>query len=270
MNEQEIVEKSPMMQQINTAICKKKALFQASFWRYALRSIYACLFLTLGTAIAFAVAIKVEAIVPESGKIFFAFMFSWSLVMIIFLNGELGTSNMLYMTVGVWQKRMTLAEGVKILGTCLLFNLIGGVFFALLISQISAFQGLSTNNFFFESIQLKLTKTSGQIFFESIFANIVVNIAVLICLRMRDEAAKVITVIFIIYIFAFLGCEHVIANFPAFSLAYFTYHGQIPAFTPYNVIHNLILTLLGNYVGGGLIMGLGYAWLNNLDTDYLD
>ena len=58
------------------------------------------------------------------------------------------------------------------------------------------------------------------------------------------------------------GFEHVIANFPAFSLAYFASNGAIEAFTAGNVVHNLFWAFIGNFIGGGLIMGLGYAWLD--------
>ena len=43
-----------------------------------------------------------EDIAHGLGKILYAFMFSWGLVMILYMNAELGTSNMLYMTVGVF------------------------------------------------------------------------------------------------------------------------------------------------------------------------
>ncbi|MBM9834805.1 formate/nitrite transporter family protein, partial [Enterococcus faecalis] len=76
--------------------------------RYAVRAMMACLFLTLGTAIAFAIAMKGESMVHGLGKILYAFMFSWSLVMILYMNAELGTSNMLYMTVGVYRKRLSI------------------------------------------------------------------------------------------------------------------------------------------------------------------
>ena len=79
-----------------------------------------------------------------------------------------------------------------------------------------------------------------------------------------------ITVVFIIFIFAFLGYEHVIANFPAFTLAYFASQGQMDGMTVSNVLHNLFFALAGNYIGGGLVMGLGYAWLNQSKSSYVD
>jgi formate/nitrite transporter len=261
---------SPLFEQIDKSISKKMSLFQNSFLRYAFRAMLACMFLTLGTAVAFVIAMKGEDIAHGLGKMLYAFMFSWSLVMILYMNAELGTSNMLYMTVGVYRKKINFSFAAKILFTCILFNLVGGVLFAYLVSLTVPFQNLASDSFFFTSIAGKLDKTTTQIIVEGIFANIVVNTAVLVSMRMKDDAGKVAAIIFIIFIFAFLGYEHVIANFPAFSLAYFASHGTIAAMTAGSVAHNLICALIGNFIGGGLVMGLGYAWLNNADTTYLD
>ncbi len=87
---------------------------------------------------------------------------------------------------------------------------------------------------------------------------------------MKDDAGKVIAMIFIIFIFAFLGFEHVIANFSSFSLAFFASGGTLAAMTAGNVTVNLVLALLGNFVGGGLVIGLGYAWLNRTKSIYKD
>ncbi|MGC3415421.1 formate/nitrite transporter family protein, partial [Enterococcus faecalis] len=52
------------------------------------------------------------------GKLLYAFMFSWSLVMIFYMNAELVTSNLLYMTVGVYRKKVKFSLAAKILFTC--------------------------------------------------------------------------------------------------------------------------------------------------------
>ncbi|MDH6363780.1 formate/nitrite transporter [Enterococcus sp. PF1-24] len=261
---------SPLFEKIDSSIEKKKNLIETSYLRYALRSVLACLFLGLGTAVAFAIAMKGEHIAHGLGKILYAFMFSWSLVMILYMNAELGTSNMLYTTVGVYRKKLTLPTAAKILLTCIFFNLIGGVLVGYLISLTTPFQGLEVDNFFFTSITAKLEKTTVQILVEAIFANIVVNTAVLVSMRMKDDAGKVLAIIFIIFIFAFLGYEHVIANFPAFSLAYFASGGTLAGMSSASVLHNLVFALIGNYIGGGIVMGLGYAWLNNSESKYVD
>ena len=236
---------SPLFEKIDASIEKKANLFENSFSRYAVRAVLACLFLTLGTAVAFAIAMKGEDIAHGLGKILYAFMFSWGLVMILYMNAELGTSNMLYMTVGVFRQRLALSKAAKILFARIFFNML-------------------------ESIAVKLAKPSATILVEGMFANIVVNTAVLISMRMKEDVGKVITVVFIIFIFAFLGYEHVIANFPAFTLTYFASHGQMDGMTVSNVLHNLFFALAGNYIGGGLVMGLGYAWLNQSKSSYVD
>ncbi|MGI6155452.1 MAG: formate/nitrite transporter family protein [Enterococcus lemanii] len=261
---------SPLFEKIDASIGKKVDLIEMSYSRYALRALLACLYLTLGTAVAFSIAIKGEAIAHGVGKMLYAFMFSWSLVMILYMNAELGTSNMLYMTVGYYRRRLSLQMAAKILFTCILFNMLGGLFFGYLISFTGPFQDLPANSYLFESITAKLTKPTMQIIIEGIFANVVVNVAVLVSMRMKDDAGKVAAIIFIIFIFAFLGFEHVIANFSSFSLAYFASHGTLEAMTAGNITHNLIFALIGNYIGGGLIMGVGYAWLNNSKSNYVD
>lgn len=254
---------SELMSKIQAAIAKKINLFHSSFGRYAVRAIFATAFLTLGTAIAFGVAMKGEEIAHGLGKMLYAFMFSWSLVMIIYLNAELATSNMMYMTVGVYKKKVSVPLALKVLFTCLLFNLIGGVVFGYAMSLTSPFQHLAENSFVYSVVTSKLEKGALQIFIEGIFANMVVNIAVLATMRMKDDIGKIFSLLFIIYIFAFLGFEHVVANFVSMPVAFFASKGTLAAFTAGNVVKNITLAFLGNYVGGGLVMGLTYAWLND-------
>ena len=133
------------------------------------------------------------------------------------------------------------------------------------------FQGLPADNFLLTSITAKLDKPTLQIVVEAMFANIVVNTAVLVSMRMKDDAGKVAAIIFIIFIFAFLGYEHVIANFPAFTLAFWASGGHLAGMTVGSVIHNLVFAFIGElYRWRLLIMGLGYAWLNQSKSTYVD
>lgn len=269
-SEGHVKNQSALMSQLEYSISKKIDLLSSSLPRYAVRSMLAGLFLALGTAIGFYIAIRMHGALPGLEKATYAFMFSWGLVMIIFLNAELGTSNMLYTTIGVYKKKMSFAFALKLLLICIFFNLIGGVLSGYLLSLTTPFSHLEPDNFMFTGVAAKLTKSTSQILVEGMFANILVNIAVLASLRIKDDTAKVLVIVFVIFIFSFLGYEHVIANFPAFSLTYFSAHGTLAEMTAGNVLHNLFFTLIGNFIGGGLVMGLGYAWLNNTESKYVD
>ena len=87
-------------EKVAKACQKKEALFDESKARYALRSMFAGAFLTMSTAAAQVIA----GLNPALSRFFFAFIFTWGLVYILFLNSELATSNMMYLTAGVYQK----------------------------------------------------------------------------------------------------------------------------------------------------------------------
>ncbi len=249
---------------------KKAQLFEYSTPKYMVRSIFAGAFLTIGTAIAVMVGEKANHIHPDLGKFLYAFLFSLSLVMIIYMNAELGTSNMMYLTTAVHRKVLKPFNALKILITCILCNLIGGIIFSYMISLTNIFQSLPADHFLFAAVSDKLAKPNRQIFSEGIFANMIVNTAIIISIRMKDDAGKLFAVIFIIFIFAFLGFEHVIANFSSFSLAFFATGGHVPGMTVIAVLKNLLFATLGNFVGGGLLLGLNYSWLNNGKSKYTD
>lgn len=255
---------------ITHSIHKKAELYEKCRTRYYVRSILACLFLTLGVVIAYYIGDKANHIAAGSGKFFYSFMFSWGLIMIIYMNAELGTSNMMYMTFAAHRKILAPLQALKILLACILFNAVGAVITSYLISLTAPFAHLASDHYLFVNATEKLMETPTQQFAEGIFANIVVNTAVFCSIRMKDDAGKVIAMLFIVMIFAFLGYEHVIANFSTFSLAYFANGGAIEGMTIGSVLSNFLWSGLGNYVGGGIFIGLLYSWLNNQTELYFD
>ncbi|CQR25978.1 formate/nitrate transporter [Streptococcus varani] len=261
---------SALIESLAHSIEKKENLSRNSYKKYAVRAMLATMFLTLGTGIAFYISMYVDAIVPHAGKLFYAFMFSWSLVMIVYMNAELGTSNMMYMTSAVYNNKLRFLTAAKILAICIFFNFVGAVFFSWFMAQTNAFNHLPADNYLFEAVSAKLAKTPWTQFVEGIFANIVVNTAVFCTLRMKDDAGKVFSMVFIIFIFAFLGFEHVIANFVSFSLAFFVNGGPVEGMNFLSVLSNFLFSGLGNYVGGGLVIGLLYSWLNRNSDMYVD
>ncbi|MGZ7224878.1 formate/nitrite transporter family protein, partial [Streptococcus pyogenes] len=77
------------------------------------------------------------------------FMFSWSLVMIVYMNAELGTSNMMYMTSAVYNNKLRFLTAAKILAICIFFNFVGAVFFSWFMAQTNAFNHLPADNYLF-------------------------------------------------------------------------------------------------------------------------
>ncbi|MGT2742464.1 formate/nitrite transporter family protein [Streptococcus plurextorum] len=265
-------EHDTLIYNIDKSIKKKADLIESNYFAYAIRSVMASVYLAIGLAISAYTADKLNHIVNGLGKFSYGLMFGWCLVMILYMNAELGTSNMMYMTSAIHRKVIPTKTALKILATCIFFNFVGAVIVTYFLSFTTPYQvgHLNEHSYLIEATVAKLAKTPWTQFVEGIFANIVVNIAVFISMRMKDDAGRVISLIFIIFIFAFLGFEHVIANFSTFSLAFFSNGGAVEGMTVMSVLSNFLFSGLGNYVGGGLLIGLLYSWLSDKSKLYVD
>jgi nitrite transporter NirC len=74
--------------------------------------------------------------------------------------------------------------------------------------------------------------------------------------RTRSDAAKAIVIWWCLMAFIAVGLEHSIANMTVFGVA--IYHH---AAGYHDLLRNLMWTVPGNIVGGGLVIGLGYAYI---------
>lgn len=259
------------LNKIDYACQKKEDLFDKSKARYAIRSMYAGAFLTLSTAAGVIGADLLNTMVPGAGRFLFPFVFSWGLVYILFLNAELTTSNMMYLTAGVFLGKIKWQKALIILLYCTFFNLLGALLTAFLFNQTSAFKEISPHGFLAGIAEHKLARPSSLVLFEGIIANVFVNIAIISYLIMKDSTAKILMTVSAISMFVFLTNEHIAANFASFSLVFFNeIASKVEYFDLLNIFRHFSVTFLANWIGGGLLMGLAYAWLNKNQEKYLD
>ena len=256
-------------EKVAKACQKKEALFEESKARYALRSMFAGAFLTMSTAAGAAAAQVIAGLNPALSRFFFAFIFTWGLVYIVFLNSELATSNMMYLIAGVYQKNIRLAKAVTILLYCGFFNLIGAMIIGAAFAYSAAFNTMDAQHFIVGLVQLKALRGNEQILLEGVLANIFVNVATLAFLLIKDETAKMWIIISAIFMFVFLGEEHVVANFASFSIVKFTpVSSTLDFMNWFNLIRHWIVVFVGNTIGGGVIVGLAYSFLNKTKSIY--
>ena len=159
---------------LEKACHKKEALFDESKMRYALRSMFAGAFLTMSTAAGAHAAQIIAGLNPALSRFTFAFIFTWGLVYVVFLNGELATSNMMFLTAGAYQKHIKWSKAIAILFYCTLFNLVGAMFIGALFANSSAFNGINANEFIAKVAELKLSRSNELILLEGILANVFV------------------------------------------------------------------------------------------------
>jgi len=129
--------------------------------------------------------------------------------------------------------------------------------------------------------QHKLHHSWSQAFALGILCNLLVCLGIWMTFTTKDILAKSMLLILPVAMFISSGFEHSIANMFMVPLAiainaisepeFFITHGLLAAdfadLTWSNfILHNLIPVTLGNIVGGGVFVGLGY-WLTEKDTN---
>ena len=75
---------------------------------------------------------------------------------------------------------------------------------------------------------------------------------------LKDDVAKILTMVVAVFLFAYLGLQHSVANtvlFTVYGLEYGIDVGLAAA--------NIGIALVGNMIGGGILIGYYYAYAND-------
>ena len=205
-----------------------------------------------------------EGLLPI-GQILGAILFGFALVFIYFSKSELLTSNMMITTVGHYYKAITKRGTARVLSLCYLGNFLGGLFVAVLLA-VSSILNPGTMALMEHSVDVKLGYvTDGatgwmDLFVRAILCNFFINLAMLMVYNgyIKEDLMKALAMIASVFVFAYLGFEHSVANTVLFSIV-----GLQEGIAVVPAVGNIIICLAGNWVGGGLLIGLYYAYLND-------
>jgi len=223
-------------------------LLQDDPLRYMLRAIGAGMRLTLVVFVFWVLKQNLHDI--SMGPVIASGFFGVGLMIIVFTNTELFTSNNMYLTISSAEGRTSWRQTALLWISCYFGNLAGAIFLALLL--------VAPDHALFDGALQKAQQTGSVIFFKGILANWIVCLAVRVALRCNEEIAKILVLILIVFIFVYLGFEHSIANMGTFSMAIL----GGGALSLGEALHNLLYSTLGNVVGGVLLVGLPFTYLN--------
>ncbi|WP_414044316.1 formate/nitrite transporter family protein [Macrococcus animalis] len=196
-----------------------------------------------------------------------AIAFSIALVMIVLTNSELLTSNFMFFTVGYYFKTITMSKIVKIFTLCFIGNIIGGfILFGMMTgTKVMTPEMVAALT---KTVDAKTIDASWHaILIKGIFANFFINIGIYIALQCKEVLAKVFFIGVGVVIFVFMAYEHVVYNAGLFAGMMFY---NIDALSWIDVLKNIFYAYIGNYIGGGLFIGLVYAYLNGRRDDVVN
>ena len=203
------------------------------------------------------------------GKLLAASIFPLCLIAIYYTKSELLTSNMMITSIGIYYGKITGRAMVRILGLCFIGNLIGGLFVGLLLSLSTIMNG-DMIDYMAHMIEAKEGFIADgnyiDLLVRAIFCNFFINLSMLMVYsgNIKDDFGKCIAMFFGVFVFIYLGLEHSVANTVLFSFGgmYDLVHGT-------DILNlglaslNVIVCLIGNFIGGGVLIGFYYAFLND-------
>lgn len=199
------------------------------------------------------------------GKLLGALAFGWALVFIYYSKSELLTSTMMIVAVGTYYRRVTPLLVTRVLGFCYLGNILGGLFLAALLRGTTLI-----NENVLHAMQHAVDVKTGylshgfsgwlDLFIRAILCNLMINLAMLLVYNgyLHDDIAKCMAMVMAVFAFAFLDFEHSVANTVLFMIV-----GLQDGIPVGAALGNLGIVLLGNAVGGGVLIGFYYAWVND-------
>lgn len=234
----------------NTA-AGKYALAKEDPKKYMVRAIAAGFFLVVAIIFSNVTAGLFYQSSHELAKLLYGVTFPLAIILVVFIGGELFTSNNMYMAVGAYRKKVTWKQAVQVWLFSYAGNLIGSLIFAGIFLASGASKAPVTE-YMNATVLGKLEAPALQLFLKGVLCNFMVCLSVLAAARMKSEGGKLIVMFFIIMAFVIGGFEHSIANMGTFTIGYVLL-GGLPAGL---LVKSMICVTLGNIVGGAVLL----AW----------
>ena len=254
--------------QVEQLALKKQKIFRQSVLRYIARAMLASMFIGFGVIVAF-----------KTGNYFYmehspfaypmaAITFGAAIILISYGGGDLFTGDTFYYTYTALRRKMEWVDVVRMWVMSYIGNILGAAVFALLIYLTGLFYSSDVNGFLLYVVEHKMGAPAGQLFFRAILCNWLVCMAFFIPMSIKGDGAKMFAMVLFVFCFFISGYEHSIANMCTFAIALVLDH---PGTVSWNgVVHNLVPVTIGNLIGGGVLMGVMYFYVNKpfLDDEH--
>jgi nitrite transporter len=223
--------------------------------RYVFLTLLAGAYIGVAVVLLASVAGPLVAADSPEAKLVSGAIFGVGLTLVVFAGAELFTGNTMVMLQG-W--RAGLVRPVDVVLVCavsLVGNVVGSFLFAAVVHAAGSVTGPAAE--LISSIAAHKDAAAGpQLFWRAVLCNALVCLAMWMAARANSDSAKLVVMWWALLAFVASGFEHSIANATTFSLA--ALDGSIGWGA---LARNLAWTVPGNIVGGGIVVGLGYAWL---------
>jgi formate/nitrite transporter len=199
------------------------------------------------------------------GRVFGAVCFSLGLLLVVVAGAELFTGNNL-LAMAWADGKVSTAEVLRNWTVVCVANFVGAAGLALLVfwSGHAGMNGGAVAQAYLKIAAAKSTVSITELFFRGVLCNVLVCMAVWMVLAGRTVVDKFFAIVLPISAFVAAGFEHSIANMYFFPLALLLKASGValPAgaefISVYAMFRNLVPVILGNIVGGSVLVALVY------------
>jgi nitrite transporter NirC len=251
-----------------TAAVAKATQARTSMGRYLLSSALAGAYVGIAVVLLIMVSAPLIAAQSPMAKLVQGAVFGIALTLVVFAGAELFTGNNMIMLQGFLRKKVSSVDVALVWIVSLIGNFVGALGFAAMVNAsgiITAGAPAGKQTVFKAALAGIATSKhnlhGGQLFFRAVLCNMLVCLALWMAARAASDGAKLIVLWWGLLAFVSSGFEHSIANMTSLSLA-----ALIGVGTWGDLARNLVYTVPGNIVGGGLFVGLAYGWLGSPTT----
>jgi formate/nitrite transporter len=218
-----------------------------------------------------------QAIGAGPSRVLGGLVFSLGLVLVVVGGAELFTGNNLLVMAWV-ARRLTARDVARNWGIVYLGNLVGAAGTAWLVYTAGQYRSGdgAVGRQALDTAAAKASLGLGEAIARGVLANVLVCLAVWLCLSARTVTDKILAIVFPITAFVAGGFEHSVANMYFLPVGLLIKDGAPASFWadagvapaaydgldwPSAVVDNLIPVTIGNIVGGAVLVGLVYAFV---------
>ena len=223
--------------------------------RYLWQSILAGAYVGIAVVLLLSVAGPLAATENPATKLVQGAVFGVALTLVVFAGAELFTGNAMVMLQGWWSRRIRGADLARVWGVSLVGNLIGSLLLAGAVHGAGTLAGSPAADLLHTIVDGKAALSGPALFWRSVLCNALVCLGLWMAARTRSDGAKLAVLWWALLAFVASGFEHSVANMTTFGLGILD-----GSATWAELARNLAYTVPGNIVGGGLVIGIGYAW----------
>lgn len=232
----------------------KAELVKSQLFAFVVGAVMAGAYIGFGDVLMFTTGAHVDA---AWAHLTMGIVFTSALTIVVFAGSELFTGTTMYMTIALLTKRVRVTDALSVWSTAWIGNLLGALLLASLISLAGGGAMLGDGSTtFFSIVSTKMSAGAVELLAKGILCNWLVCLAIWMAGRTENAAAKIMLIFWPITIFVASGFEHSVANMFTFALALIGEHPR--SVTLLGAVHNLVWVTIGNVIGGGVFVGIGY------------